>query len=225
MSMRSYLDERFVGREAFCSHAGISPRRLDAILRAGAAPGPSYIGTGHSLWSAAFGLLPCDEPILGEYFRPECARWASLAAAAPEGMERTSSISVLAGELRDTLSMHIQDPAAVEDTVRGCLKAFADGTLGVCVADPSTGHGIAKKVLLQGKLSSLASDGELHLPSGLAEQDVLRLVDEYSAASMPFSPLEYPLSSRKRLVDDLRAAVAERKCPAPREGRTSVPAG
>ena len=30
------------------------------------------------------------------------------------------------------------------------------------------------------------------------------LIDQYAQASMPFSPLEYARSSRKRLVDDLR---------------------
>lgn len=31
------------------------------------------------------------------------------------------------------------------------------------------------------------------------------LIDAYAAAAMPFSPIEYPRSSRKRLVENLRA--------------------
>ncbi len=33
------------------------------------------------------------------------------------------------------------------------------------------------------------------------------LIDAFDAAAMPFSPLGYAVSSRKRLVDDLRAGM------------------
>ena len=33
------------------------------------------------------------------------------------------------------------------------------------------------------------------------------LIDDYGAAAMPFSPVEFARSSRKRLVDDLRARL------------------
>ena len=33
------------------------------------------------------------------------------------------------------------------------------------------------------------------------------LIDDYAASAMFFSPVEYALSSRKRLVEDLRANI------------------
>jgi hypothetical protein len=43
------------------------------------------------------------------------------------------------------------------------------------------------------------------------DERALALIEAYASASMPFSPVEYPLSSRKRLVDDLRSIIAARR--------------
>jgi hypothetical protein len=42
----------------------------------------------------------------------------------------------------------------------------------------------------------------------MPKSELLQLIDDYAISSMPFSPAEYERSSRKRLVDDLRSAVA-----------------
>ena len=39
------------------------------------------------------------------------------------------------------------------------------------------------------------------------KRELLALIEAYARASMPFSPAEYPYSSRKRLVDDLRLGL------------------
>jgi hypothetical protein len=210
--LKTYLRDRFVDKQAFCALAGISPRRLEAFIRASAVPGPSYVCTGRSLWSAAFGQIGIDEYVTGEYFRPECGRWAAMAAQAAPGEERATTLAVLASELRGALQQHFQDQAVIDARVLEFIPSFTDGTFGVCVADPGTGHGIVRKELLQERLVAVTDDGRNPFPKAMPRGDLLRIIDDYAAASMPFSPPEYPRSSRKRLVDDLRMALAHGPC-------------
>jgi hypothetical protein len=52
--------------------------------------------------------------------------------------------------------------------------------------------------------ATLAHAGQL--PAG-EHRHVLALIECYAQAAMPFTPLEYPRSSVKRLVEDLRALI------------------
>ncbi|MEE7548688.1 hypothetical protein HF319_18160, partial [Xanthomonas sp. Kuri4-1] len=81
------------------------------------------------------------------------------------------------------------------------------GTFGVCVARPDSEAAIAEKEVLQEAVIALSDDGRRtrYTP---AERDVLRaLVARYADACLPFSPLEYASSSRRRLVDQLGARL------------------
>ena len=87
------------------------------------------------------------------------------------------------------------------------LPYFFNGTFGLCVADPSSGAGIAEKELLQERLVELTGNGSRVADTADENHKLLALIDAYARSSMPFSPAEYPRSSRKRLVDDLRLKV------------------
>ena len=62
--------------------------------------------------------------------------------------------------------------------------------------------------MLQEKLAVLSDNGKKLLFSAAEARDLLQLIDAYAQSAMPFSPVEYPISSRKRLVEDLRARIA-----------------
>jgi len=98
MSLAAYLEKHFVGRAAFAALAGIGGERLGRLLALGAIPAPSYTCDGTAIASAVFGRIPIDEPLVGEYFRPECARWARIADQAPAGAERDAVVDVLAAD-------------------------------------------------------------------------------------------------------------------------------
>ncbi|MEE7560495.1 hypothetical protein HH299_12870 [Xanthomonas sp. Kuri4-2] len=72
---------------------------------------------------------------------------------------------------------------------------------------PDSEAAIAEKEVLQEAVIALSDDGRRtrYTP---AERDVLRaLVARYADACLPFSPLEYASSSRRRLVDQLGARL------------------
>lgn len=86
-------------------------------------------------------------------------------------------------------------------------RYFLNGTFSLCVANPVSEAHIATKEVLQEKLVHLSDDGSK--TSYTAQELALlpALIDAYAAAAMPFSPVEYAKSSRKRLVEDLRAKL------------------
>lgn len=210
MPLSDYLQQHFVDKPTFASLAGITPDRLDRLIAAEAIPGATYTCDGTSVHSAVFGGIEINEPLTGEFFRPECVRWAKIAAAAPSGAERATVLAALTRELRVALRDSLDDPVAIEEKIHDFLPGFWDGTFGLCVSDPSSGEGIARKEMLQAKLTALTANGSDPSPAGISRKELLRLIDDYAAAAMPFSPAEYARSSRKRLVDDLRPVVAKR---------------
>lgn len=209
MVLESYLEKYFVDKPAFAALSGITLERLDQLVCAGAIPGATYTCNGISIVSAVFGTIPIDEPLKGEFFRPECVRWARIADGAAAGSERAAVLAVLEDELAASLGDHGYAGDVVEAKVRDYLPGFFNGTFGLCVADPSTGAGIVRKEVLQQTLVEITADGRAPSPPGHAKEDLLTLIDDYARSAMPFSPAEYARSSRKRLVDDLRPRVMQ----------------
>ena len=210
MLLGDYLQKHFVDKPTFASLAGVTADRLDQLIAMEAIPAATYTCHGKSVHSAAFGATEINEPLTGEYFRSECVRWAKIAATAPAGSERTAVVAELTRELRLALRDSLGDPRAIEEKIAGFFPGFRNGTFGLCVADPSSGAGIARKEMLQEKLTALTANGRDPSPAGVSRNDLLGLIDDYAGAAMPFSPAEYQRSSRKRLVDDLRPLVAKR---------------
>jgi hypothetical protein len=93
--------------------------------------------------------------------------------------------------------------------VESTWEHFLLGTFGLCVADPSSEAAIARKEVLQEKLTMLSDNGAKNEFSEAEARALLELIDAYAQAAMPFSPIEYAVSSRKRLVEDLSARIAD----------------
>ena len=206
--LKTYLQKHFVDKPTFASLLGVTVERLDELIAAKAIPGPTYTCDGSSVRSAAFGAIRIEESLSGEYFRPECTRWAKIANQAAPGKERDAVLSELTNELKTGLRTYFKDPTIVEGKIQNFLPYFLNGTFGLCAADPSTGTGIARKEILQERLTELTENGSNPSPPGVSKSELLRLIDDYAVSAMPFSPAEYARSSRKRLVDDLRPLVA-----------------
>lgn len=206
--LQTYLDRYFLTKTAFAATAGVTPARLDALLALQAVPAPTYTCNGSTFHSAAFGPTDTTDAATGEYFRVDCTGWVQLADSAAQGQERATVIAALAAELDASLTAHLPDPALRQARIEAWLPYFFDGTFGLCVADPATGAGIARKEVLQDTLVSLTANGSDPAPAGITPAALLQLIDDYAAAAMPFSPAEYARSSRKRLVEDLKPRVA-----------------
>lgn len=118
-------------------------------------------------------------------------------------------LAELVEELRSSLAAHCGTKEAIEAKIQGYLPYFFNGTFGLCVADPSTGVGIARKEILQERLIDITANCSISFPANISKEELLALIDDYADSAMPFSPAEYERSSRKRLVDDFRPVVAK----------------
>ncbi|WP_313145365.1 DUF6058 family natural product biosynthesis protein [Stenotrophomonas sp.] len=209
MSLTAYLQAHFMPKAVFAAYCDVSEERLSALVAMGAVPEPTYTCGEGGIRSAVFGVIPISEHLVGEYFRTDCARWTRIADSASPGDERAAVAAVLLQELVDYLAGELGDADRAHAKAELLLPHFFNGTFGLCIADPSTGAGIARKELLQERLVALLSDEQAPLSARVDTQALLAVIDDYAHASMPFSPAEYDRSSRKRLVDDLRRELCK----------------
>ena len=232
-----YLGEHFVDLDRLAMVSALSSQQLRGLLDDRLIPAASYVVGADSVTSYVFGSLPAATAAAGEYFHPATPAWISRAVAviAQVGYSRahaelqarfTANMEhALAGfnaslwPLRDAFA----NDGAVLDGLQARISSMWDhflrGTFGLCVANPINELEIARKEVLQEKITALSAGGTKQDFSATETLALLEVIDAYAMAAMPFSPIEYPLSSRKRLVDDLRARLAGR-----RVDKTALPA-
>jgi Family of unknown function (DUF6058) len=221
-----YLAKHYVNAAQFASLCGIELDELRDLIRRELIPQPSYVVRNGELHSYVFGAMPAGPSTPGEYFHPGMAAWVvrarhDLATDGVEGARErmrqrfSDEFSAALRELNETLYRLVD---AFDDSGRPLAEGlrarldsawehFMHGTFGLCVANPEAALNIARKEVLQEKLTTLTDDGAKQVFAADELPALTRLIDAYEAASMPFSPIEYPRSSRKRLVDDLRARL------------------
>lgn len=215
-----YLHTNYLNIEQFASACGISVGELSELIGLHLIPGPSYVVTEQAtVKSYVFGEMDAPGSMPGSYFHPGNRTWVELARRAEfrnnarsirelfdtEFTEALIELNTTTWRLSDSFS---DNGAIIETGLRSRLDTawehFLKGTFGLCVANPISAMEIARKEILQEKLTSLTANGSKHVFATSELDTVLALIDDYAASSMPFSPIEYPRSSRKRLVDDFR---------------------
>jgi Family of unknown function (DUF6058) len=217
-----YLAQYFLNVEQFAAHCGLELDELRDLIRRKLVPAPSYVVRDGMLLSYVFGAMPAPGAVEGEYFHPAMSVWVAkarhdLAARGAEGAQErarrgfTDDFATALRELNTTL-YRLTDafdatgrPLATGLSARleSAWEHFLHGTFGLCVANPESARDIARKEVLQEQLTALTDNGAKRTFAGDEAAAVQRLIDQYVRASMPFSPIEYSRSSRKRLVDDV----------------------
>ena len=221
--LNTYLAQYFLNEEQLSNASAIGVDELDALIRERLVPAPSYVVTdGGTLRSFVFGDMAAPGSTPGRYFHPSQRAWiirarhaiASGAACEVEAQFGVRSGAALAAlnlstwRMRDSFD---DDGAPIEAGLRtrtdSAWSYFLNGTFGLCVANPISEAHIAYKEVLQEKLTHQSANGSRTVFSPQEARETLALIDAYAAAAMPFSPIEYALSSRKRLVEDLRTRI------------------
>jgi uncharacterized protein YgfB (UPF0149 family) len=215
-----YLAKHYQDAEQFAASCGISLTQLHELIDQQRIPEPSYIVTGQStLKSYVFGEMEASGSTPGQYFHPANRAWVALAVSAQGSISsnelKTRFLNNMHYELEklDKTLFRLRDCFTDDGTViadgltartEALWEHFLKGTFGLCIANPITEYEIAQKEILQEKLAALSENGAKSHFTESEKNDVLCLIEEYAEASMPFSPIEYHRSSRKRLVEDLK---------------------
>jgi uncharacterized protein YdbL (DUF1318 family) len=222
--LNAYLERHYLTAEQLAANCSISTSELASLVAEKLVPHASYtVDRGDTLVSQAFGKLLVRNAAPGQYYHPGNAHWIKLALeetsrSGPQGAHRElkkrfkGQYAAALRELNDS-TFRLPDSftddgeeisASVDLRTEAAWNYFVDGVFSLCVADPSTEESIALKEILQEALVDLTDDGSRADYSAEEKRRILSLIDRYALAAMPFSPVEYPLSSRKRLVEDLR---------------------
>ncbi len=226
-NLDNYLTEHFLAVDQFAMACKISVGELDGLIRKRLVPAPSYtVSESFTVNSFVFGEMEAKGSTPGRYFHPANVVWVRVARetivmfgdqAAHEKLRARFSENFQAAltEL-NTTTMRLRDcftdegvliAAGIDARTSLVWEHFLEGTFGLCVANPNSEAAIARKEVLQEKLSQLSDNGARLEYAPNEVQAVLDLVDAFAGASMPFSPIEYHLSSRKSLVDGIRAQL------------------
>ena len=219
MAMKDYLQSRYCTAEVIAARSGMSLAEFDRLVGDGVIPQPSYIILPDRAVSAVFGDLPTDGAAPGRYFAPSQAAWIARAldtgAGGLEASFRDRMAEALAEadrsifRLTDSFDEGGLRLPGLDARINDMWDSFVKGVFALCVVNGDCEAAIARKEILQEKLTALTAEGTSI--DGMPEEELERLIDDYAAAAMPFAPSEYARTSRKRLVDDLRLKLAARK--------------
>lgn len=193
MELIHYLQHHFLTREQLLRAAGIEGARLDALQQAGSAPRPSYRLRLRIACESFFG--PHGEEHGIDYYARGYAQWI---AALPTTGE---PFGLFAGRYRAALgALPLATDAGLgqEAHLREEWRHFLEGTYGLCTRSGLPEDIAAKEAAVRAIGALTAAE-----PVDLARLRVA--VDLLDRASSPFAPHERARSSRRRLVDDLRA--------------------
>jgi hypothetical protein len=193
MELIDYLRRHFLTREQLLRAAGIAGARLDALQQAGSAPRPAYRLRLRIACDSFFG--PHEEEHGVDYHARGAVQWL----AAVQGTN--DPFGLFAGRYREALAalpLATDDALGLDAHLREEWRHFLDGTYGLCTRSGLPEDIAAKEAAVRAIRDLTASE----------PVDVERLrvaVDLLDRASSPFAPHERARSSRRRLVDDVRA--------------------
>jgi Family of unknown function (DUF6058) len=226
-ALDTYFSQYFFNLNQFSSACHIQPERLLQLIHLGLIPEPSYVVRNFIVSSFVMGVMPAPEAASGDFFHRLSTGWVQRALSAVEIFGEANA----ARELRRQFRVNATEALAQKNasffrltdafdnenkTIEAGLNRrldslwehFLKGTFGLCVAEPISEAAIVHKEIVQEKLTALTNNGARTDFSGTEKIQVMNLIESYAAAAMPFSPIDYPKSSRKRLVDDLRVKLS-----------------
>ncbi len=223
-TLDAYLSQHYLNQDQLASAAAITITELDSLISRRLVPEPSYVvTTDGQVHSFVFGAMPAPGATPGRYFHPAQLSWLSLArttSALTEDQLKVhfsdrfvAALAILNLTTWRLLDSFDDDGKPIEKGLRlrteTAWKYFLNGTFGLCVANPVSEAHIARKEILQEKLAAMSENGSRSVFAPIEVAGLLQLIDDYAEASMPFSPVEYHRSSRKRLVDDMRVKLGD----------------
>jgi hypothetical protein len=217
----NYLAAHYLTTTQLAVAAGLTVAELDAMVANRLVPAPSYVVEPNgTVVSFVFGAMAAPGTKPGRYFHPAQLAWLArarngLGTEAHAKGEFTTAYAAALATLNSTTWRLVDSfdalgapiAAGLDIRLEAAWTYFLNGTFGLCVANPVSEAAIAYKEVLQEKLMALSENGEKRVYPAQQARAVQELIDAYAAAAMPFSPIDYPVSSRKRLVEDLRATM------------------
>jgi hypothetical protein len=217
-----YLQDFFCDETTLAQLSNIDVDRLRTLIAAALVPKAAYVVANGAITSHVFGQIDAPGAPAGHWFSTANVAWIERALAVIAEHGTAAAPAALKARFESNYREALRAIHIVEGPLPGLSRAdggfdeagydaqfdalwthFLAGTCSLCVRDAIDEIRIADKETLQLRLSA-ATDGGTKTRYSAEETDtVRRLIARYIEASMPFSPIEYHLSSRRRLVEDV----------------------
>ena len=207
MTILDYLDQHLIPRAELLRAAALDDAQLARMQALGAVPMPSYRLALEMSCESFFGSH--QEHAEREYYASGCAAWIATVSATQEPPQRIferryrARLAALHAEGFATGHQKCNEELAAH--LRDEWKYFLDGTYGVCTKTGAP-EDIAAKDLAVTIIKALTENQPKRVLTVEDSVALLRAVDLLDASSAPFAPHEVAHSSRRRLIDDVRAA-------------------
>jgi hypothetical protein len=220
MNLIDYLNRHFLTREQLLARTGIDCARLDALQALGMMPRPSYRLRVELACDSFFGQH--EERHAIEWYAQGYVAWAGLLEVL-EGPRQ--AFHVFAERYRRRLAQLAADETLNTDThIAAEWEHFLDGTYGLCTRS-GLPEDIAAKEAAIVIIRALTAQGGAQALGDEQRRRLAAAVDLLDAASAPFAPHEVARSSRRRYVDEVRAAwLSEGPLSRPAPARSCPPA-
>ncbi|MBA3832844.1 MAG: hypothetical protein H0X34_13310 [Chthoniobacterales bacterium] len=211
-ALTGYLAAYFCSLDDLAYMTESTVAQIEKLIANGFVPRCSYeITSDRQLVSFVFGSIPGASAPMGRYFALSNAVWIRRALALSKGNRLETAQAQFEARFKKKYlgALRARSPRADtaetnwQDQLGNTLKHFRAGTYGLCVRDCVSVDRIARKQTVVEQLERLTAGGTRHDFDASEAREVRLAIIEYNAIAMPFSPLDYSLSSRKRLVADL----------------------
>jgi hypothetical protein len=207
MNLLDYLGQYLLSRSSLLRAASIDDAELSRLQQLGAVPQPSYRLSVNIDCASFFGKHV--EHANMEYYAAGCAAWIDSVRAGGQPPEdifvRRYRARLAELQAKGFGSGDVKLNAGLDQHLRSEWNFFLDGTYGLCTRS-GLPEDIAAKELAVAIIKELTeAPGERVLTVGEISY-LHRAVDLLDESSAPFAPHEVARSSRRRLVDEVRAA-------------------
>jgi hypothetical protein len=201
MKLIDYLNSHFLTREQLLACSGIDGARLDALQALGMMPRPSYRLQVQLACDSYFGAHVESHAI--DWYAQGMVAWAGLLEAL-DGPRQ--AFEVFAARYRRRLAQLAADETLSSDAhIAAEWQHFLDGTYGLCTRS-GLPEDIAAKEAAIVLIRAMTEDAAGRELSEDERKKLAAAVGLLDAASAPFAPHEVARSSRRRYVDEVRAA-------------------
>lgn len=226
--LQNYFDRYFLSATEVALALDISEAGCDELVAQALFPAPSYVVTEQRLHSVVFGEFDAIGLADAQYFHRDMLAWMRHALGLLTQLDLTAARDLLEHTFEHEFKIALQHlhltcwalPDAFDENGQAieaglaarCEKNwgyFQTGIFGLCVAHPASAAAIAEKEILQEKLIAISQNGTRSDYQTKEINALLEVIAQYENAAMPFTPLEYPRSSRYRLVEQLRRSLNE----------------
>ena len=227
MSFMQYMDKYFVEEKKLADTLKISTSQLLKYTELGVIPSYSYhIISEDWVETVVFGKLQIEQGIPGKYYSKSVQHWFNNAQKVVEHCPSDQIREQLQNQFQLEYSQQIKQlpkltqllPDLFDDhgiLLEALLKNKAEqtwndhlsGSYGLCVVKPSSVSAIIEKQIAVRRLANATENDNKQKFNSAQQAEFLMAAEKFDQVAMPFSPADYPLSSRKRLLDDIKTRL------------------